>query len=326
MITTTAAENAGEAQIQLAEAAQPDPGLDESGELVEMFAGIAAGYVRPVRQFLTRLRAGPTSGDWIEISLPAVSMVARSARTMGLQSMGATLGAFENLLKKASEKQARVIEGELRASILLAYQDLAEAVPAAFACEDDDQKDGVILHLLLRQVPDVGTVSVDKIFGAGLTSVEMLERARPRDIALTTGIPLRLSERICQALDDYRAESRARLSWTSPGDWAGVLSPVVTGIEEHHREFDRLEGADDRPEAAADRRKHRRGRQESALRVDMLLAEMGEVHLVDELQRLSFERRIARLRDFLGSLNGAQKPFDLAGLAAEDLRGVAGHG
>jgi hypothetical protein len=253
-------------------------------------------------------------------------MVARFARNMGLGSMGETLGAFEGLLRKAAKDQVQVIDGYLRESILGTYRSLAEFLPAAFASEDHNQQDSVILHLLLRQIPDVGTVSVDKIFGAGLISVDMLERAKPRDIELATGIPLRLSERICQALDHYRAESRIRLTWTSPEQWLSVLNPVLARIEAHHRDFDRLEGAHVRSEADAHRRRHRRSRQEAALRVDTLLAEMGETRLVDELQRLSFEQRIGRLREFLGSLKGAQGPGELLALAGGYVRGVAGYG
>ncbi|MBI5016121.1 MAG: hypothetical protein HZB55_11645 [Deltaproteobacteria bacterium] len=281
----------------------------ESAEMREMFDGIAAGYVRPVRQFLARLRAGPASSEWLGICLPAVGMLTRSAGSMGLESLSPALGGFESLLRWASDGEATAVDGEVRDEILRAGAELSAVLPLAFAQDDGgDQRDAVLLHCLLRQVPDVGRVSLDKIFSAGLTSLEMLERASPGDLNQTTGVRPRLCERICDGVQTYVAESGARrASAPGPSEWLGLLEPLIVRLSEHHGAYRQcvdaeLQGGDRAPE----KRRHRRGRLYAALRIDALLAEMGEVTLVDELQRLPFDGRLRRLGEFVAALRPAQ--------------------
>jgi hypothetical protein len=75
-----------------------------------------------------------------------------------------------------------------------------------------------------------------------------------------------------------------------------AIEPALRKLESHHAAFQRPEG-----QAAirgASLRAHRRGRTEAALKLNVLLAEMGETQLVDELRRLSFDGRIRRLERF----------------------------
>jgi hypothetical protein len=274
----------------------------ESPETREMFGAIAATYVRPVRQFLTRLQDGPVSTEWLEICLPAVAMVGRSARMMGFASLLPPLDRFEALLREAGGNEA-VVDGANREAILAAFAELSSALPEAFAFQEgEDQRDTVIVHGLLRQVPDVGKVTLDKIFGAGVTTVEMLERANPGDLTQTTGVSSRLSERICEAVAEYCIERDARQGFDSPTLWLDALEPLLADLAAHHAGF--LERKGHAAQDAEARRTHRRARETASLRLSVLLAEMGEVQLVDELQKLSFENRIQRLRAFAAALAG----------------------
>lgn len=302
---TSSPDPAGE--VQPAAVAQEPPSLEsESPETREMFGAIAATYVRPVRQFLTRLHNGPVSTDWLEICLPAVAMVGRSARMMGFASLLPSLDRFEALLREAGDNEA-VVDGANRQALIAAFADLAAALPEAFAFqEQEDQRDTVIVHCLLRQVPDVGKVTLDKIFGAGVTTVEMLERANPGDLTQTTGVSSRLSERICQAVARYCVERDARQGFDSPTLWLDALEPLLADLAAHHAGF--LEQKGHAAQDAQARRIHRKAREIASLRLWILLAEMGEVHLVDELQKLSFENRIQRLRDFTAALAGHGLP------------------
>ncbi len=292
-----------------------EPSLEmESPETREMFGGIAATYVRPVRQFMTRLQGGPVSAEWLEICLPALSMVGRSARAMGFSSLLPTLDHFESLLREAADGNEPVVEGPGREAVLAAFSELAAVLPEAFAFQEgEDQRDTVIVHSLLRQVPDVGKVTLDKVFSAGLTTVEMLERANANDLTQTTGVSPRLSERICEAVAAYCVEREARQGFDAPSMWLEILRPVFADLEEHHAAFQDCGGYG--AEDAAGRRTHRRARETAALRLNVLLAEMGEVQLVDETQRLSFDHRIQRLREFVASLDGR-------GPAGTDLPGM----
>jgi hypothetical protein len=48
-----------------------------------------------------------------------------------------------------------------------------------------------------------------------------------------------------------------------------------------------------------DRRFYRQARQEAQLQINVLLAELGAVELANEIQRLSFEKRVERLQRFI---------------------------
>lgn len=165
-----------------------------------------------------------------------------------------------------------------------------------------------MVHSLLRQVPDVGRVTLDKVFGAGLTTIEMLERANSRDLTVTTGVPARLSDRICGTVQQYSAESRTRQTYTTPEQWLGEIQPILDTLESENRAFRSAEEETDGTEVAAARRLHRRTREHAALQLDVLLAEMGQLGLVDEVQRVPFDARISRLRDFSGSLTRGSGP------------------
>ncbi|MBE0617001.1 MAG: helix-hairpin-helix domain-containing protein [Proteobacteria bacterium] len=285
----------------------------ESPETREMFGGIAATYVRPVRQFMTRLQDGPVSTEWLQICLPAVSMVGRSARMMGFSSLLPSLDRFESLLRDTRDANGASVDGERRKTILGAFTELATILPEAFAFQEgEDQRDAVIAQSLLRQVPDVGRVTMDKVFSAGLTTVEMLERANAYDLTQTTGVSSRLSERICATVAEYCLERDARQGCDAPGMWLEALRPILTDLENHHAAFLNCSGCAD--DDAAGRRAHRRSREAAVLRLNVLLAEMGEDQLVNETQRLSFENRIQRLQKFAASLNGqSPKGADLTG-------------
>jgi len=100
---------------------------------------------------------------------------------------------------------------------------------------------------------------------------------------------------------------------------------VVDTLAAHHGEFQKYSGGDDEgPEDAAQRKLHRRGRQEASLKTNVLLAEMGEVQMVDELQRLPFEGRLLRLKGFLESLAEAADPVSTE--APSLPNGVTRHG
>jgi hypothetical protein len=292
--------------------------LETAPETREMFEGIAAVYVGPVRQFLARLQAGPVSTEWIEMCLPAVSMVGRSATEMGLQDLVPILDQLAACLSRAGRGDATTIDGTLRDAILEVAAQLAALLPQAFgAAEERDQKDGIILHSLLRQVPEVGKVTLDKIFGAGLTSLEMLYHASTQELARTTGVPTHLCDRICQVVQDHRVH-RAVEAVDSITDGLHLLEPIVAELDQHHQAFQNCGG--DRSAGAEARKRHRRARQNAALRTNVLLAEMGQVHLVDEIQRLPFDGRIQRLRDFMASLE--QGPRAKSG----DNRDTSGYG
>jgi hypothetical protein len=292
----------------------PASARDDEAEVQETFGSIAAVYARPVRQFLAQLQDGPVSTERVEICVPAVTMVTNSARNMGLENIAACLENLSSLLLQVRQGSEKTVDGAIREAILRARAELGDVFPQMFLAEEElDPKDSIIIHSLLRQVPDIGTVTLDKIFGAGLTSFEMLERASTDDLAVTTGIPIHLAQRVCQSVQGYRQDRQAFQTFESPVEWQRLLARALAEFDEHHGAFRRSANGDgERPEDVADRKRHRSARQKVAFKIDMLLAEMGEAQLVDRLQRLPFDSRIKELHEFIGSMHVSQTETALA--------------
>jgi hypothetical protein len=310
------------------ESEQPRLELRATPELRETFAAVAAVYVRPLRHFLARLKAGPVATEWVDICLPAVGTVGRSALKMGVTDLGVALDGLATLLSRARADKAKAIDGSAREAILQASSELEKKLPQAFALEEDDsdERDGIIVLSLLRQIPDVGTVTLDKIFGAGLASVELLACANTDDLARTTGISAELSKRVCISVQEYRKESGAIQALDSPVAWLDRIKPALDELELHHEAFLSC-SADDDPgsDAAESRRTHRRKRQTASLRMTVLLAEMGEMQLVNEFQKLPFGRRIEQLRKFVKTFDVAPRPAS-TDHRTDSPNGVAQHG
>jgi hypothetical protein len=176
-------------------------------------------------------------------------------------------------------------------------------MPEAFVVgEEEQQREGIIINSLLMQIPDVGRVTIEKLYRAGLTSLDTLYMARRDDLAVATGIPSYLSERICEKFQAYRT----RLE-NNPRDVADLgqrdrLSKLAAELRRHHEGFQHASANEwSNPALASDKRDYRQQRQSCMLWINVLLAEVGELDLVNELEKLSFDRRVQRLDEYLAS-------------------------
>ena len=57
-----------------------------------------------------------------------------------------------------------------------------------FASLDRSLGEAIIVHALLRQIPDVGKVTLDKVYAAGLGALDLMILAKADDVASATGI------------------------------------------------------------------------------------------------------------------------------------------
>jgi len=268
-----------------------------------LFADIAANYARPVKNFIFELKRGTATKEWIEICRPAMHGISRAAEGMGLSKAARHMVDFESALSLAQTSDQQVLNGELRELLLWCYEDLIKVMPEAFVIgEEEQQREGIIINSLLMQIPDVGRVTIEKLYRAGLTSLDTLYLARKDELAAATGIPTYLTERICEKFQAYRTRRE-----NNPQDVADLgqresLSKLVAELRRHHEGFRRASEHEwSNPELASDKRNYRRQRQSCMLWINILLAEVGELDLVNELEKLSFERRVQRLEQYLAS-------------------------
>jgi hypothetical protein len=272
-------------------------------EVEQLFADIAANYARPVKNFVFELKRGTATKEWIEICRPAMHGITRAAEGMGLSQAAKRMVDFEAALSLAQTSEQRVLSGEIRDLLLWCYEDLTKVMPQAFVVgEEEQQREGIIINSLLMQIPNMGRVSLEKLYRAGLTSLDTLFLARRDDLAVATGIPSLLSERICQKFQIYKAELEGQARDVADSGQRARLAEMLTYLRQQHEGFQQAsenEWAD--PNLAEEKKAFRYQRQACVLQINVILAEMGELDLVTELQKLSFDRRIRRLEEFLGS-------------------------
>jgi len=273
--------------------------------LRELFTDIAAGQAAPVRSFIGDLRAGTATGEWLQICRPVMANLFESATSLGLNDATPPMSEFVSALDLAAEGREGKdgpIDGAARDTLLEAYSALIEALPDVFALGGTvSRRETMLLHALLKQVPGVGIVTFDALYGVGLTSVEALSQASPENLSSTTGIAGPLCHAICAGLREHRLELERSAHLPAKQRIAKRLSELLRALVVEHEAFLHLSEEAGFDEAyAARKRAARRDRDLCALKIEATLVEMGEVDCAEALRVLSFDRRIEHLEKFLG--------------------------
>jgi hypothetical protein len=269
----------------------------------ELFASIAANYSRPVKNFIFELKRGTATKDWLQICQPVMSSIIDGAESLELRVVAQRMVDFREALSLAAAHEGRVLDEESRELILSCYEELVEVLPDTFVLgEDDRRRESIIIHSLLRQIPEVGHVTLEKLYGAGLTSLDALFLATKGDLGVASGVPEWLCERICERVRLHRHQLEGAAPETAQVDHRARLVELLGELRRQQDEFHEISAQDrSTPELAAAKRECLRNRQTCALQINVLLAEMGEVGLIEELRKLGVERRIEQLERYLGA-------------------------
>jgi hypothetical protein len=274
---------------------------DDQAVIENLFADIAANYARPIKNFIFELKRGTATKDWVEICRPAMQGIMRSAKGMGLGVAAQRMMDFEAALGLAYKGEQRILSKELIHLLLWCYEDLVKVMPQAFVIgEEEQQREGIIINSLLKQIPDVGVITIEKLYRAGLTTLDALYLAKKDDLAIATGISTELSEVICLKFKAYRLGLASNDRDVGDLGQRSRLTQMVSELRLQHEAFVHAsENEWSNPLLASAKREFRQQRQSCVLWINVLLAEVGELDLVNELQKMSFERRIQRLEEYI---------------------------
>jgi hypothetical protein len=273
--------------------------ITDLGEVRSLFAQLATNHVRPVRDFLMDLRWGEATIEWIDVCEPSLKSLRRAADKLELAELCAALDAFSSAMAAARAAGTRAIEGDPRTALIASHDKLAEVMPQAFALDSErSQRETVILQSLLLQVPDVKKVTADKLFAAGLTTLEAMLLANPADLAATTGIDLAVATRIVNRFREYHAQMKSRVPDATHGPERKRLAELTTRLRREHEEYEAA-ALSWSAEASEKKKELRSIRTRTLLEIQVLLARLGEVGRLKEIDRLPFERKLAELESFL---------------------------
>ena len=273
----------------------------DKASLRELFGGIAGNHSRPVKNLVFELRRRTATKEWVEICRPVMTTLIQAAEATGLAEAARRMTDFDEALSLAASGAEPGIDETARELVLSCYDEMAQALPEAFQQgEDERRRETIIIHALLKQIPDVGHVTFQRLFGAGLTTLEALFLASEEDLVLTTGIPDRLCARICARMRDYRHELQKERAASGEGERREQLRRLLDELRQEHQGYEEAAAREWTDPALAERkREHRQGRQICALKIEVLLADMGEPDLAEQVQRMPFGLRIEALERFL---------------------------
>src|SRR5215471_4846889 len=276
----------------------PAPHLGSVAEVRDLFMALAANHMRQVRDFMIGLKWGEAPREAVILCEAATQSLLRAAKEMELGDLCAGLESYAKTLRQMSSAEEAISNGSAHAALVSSYAKLAEQLPDVFALEGEQgQREAIIVHSLLQQVPDVRKVTIDKIYAAGLTGLDVLFSARPDEIAATTGISESLAALIVEKFKRYREDAK-KLADVRHEAERKRLGELLGSLRDVHREYEHnASGWSD--EAQARKKELRQTRNEAFLQIKVLLARLGEVGRLNELERLPFDRKIEELEKYL---------------------------
>ncbi|MBN2196351.1 MAG: zinc-ribbon domain-containing protein [Polyangiaceae bacterium] len=294
--------------VQRPGTAAKDPTSEEYREVQALFTQIAATHMGPVRDFMIELKLGEPPREWLDLVLPAVRSLRGSATGMGVADLGTELDTFIAALEAASHLDDLYVGGETREQLLTAYKGLIGVMPTAFDLDEErDRREPIIVQSLLRQVPDVRKVALDKLYAAGLTSLAMYYVAKPFDIAEAAGLSREVSARIIERFVQHRCEIAELTPDATRTREHAKLDLLAAKLREQNTTFE-VASRDRSKRVAEERRRLRAARNETVLQINVLLARLGEVALVNRLERLPFAAKVQALDEYLEEARHKNSP------------------
>jgi hypothetical protein len=250
---------------------------------------------------MMELELGDPPREWLQVCTPAVTSLAKSASGMSLTDLTGALKELEVALDQTAQAPGTGIEGPQREAMKKAYGRLIELLPNAFAVDEErDRREPIIVQSLLKQLPEVRKVQLDKIYSAGLNKLSMFYVAAAGDIADATGLPLQLSQRIVAQFQQYKR--RIASIPPDPGRTGehDKLAALMGRLKQQNTAFDGYSKgwADD---AAREKKRLRNERNETVLEINVLLARLGEVGMVERLERMPFNKKTEELERYFAA-------------------------
>jgi hypothetical protein len=264
----------------------------------DLFAELAKGHVRHVRDFMIDVGAGQAKTEWVGVCEPAIQSLREMGEQLAMPQLVTALEGFSSALASASASLMAVVEGTARQKLLDAYGPLVTAMPSAFALDDvRSAREGVIVQSLLLQLPEVRSVALGRLYKAGLTSLELYYLAKPEEIAQTTGLDIAVAQKIKNKFVHYKKQIESASIDAERSYEHKRLEELAMDLARHHRT---VEGSDD----SKAKREARKAREEVLLEIKVLLARLGETDRLATMDKLPFAEKARELGRYLEKVKG----------------------
>jgi predicted flap endonuclease-1-like 5' DNA nuclease len=212
--------------------AEPAETVEASDELTGLSRRIAGQYAEVVAAFASHAFAGRSGEAALQQVRMAVNALRRLSQATHDDDVLLALDRLDGVLEHHSARGGRARQRFLKdlRDALLALADHLEPADA------DRLRNLVVfdrraLPLLdeLANLPGIGPRRLERLYCAGLFTVEAVGAANPEEIAQVTGLPRPLAERVVEATRQFAGEQRRRVL-TELQERATQLNAALTGI------------------------------------------------------------------------------------------------
>jgi len=301
------AETGNKTEVEPAREALSD---HEKGQLRELFLDIASHYAAPLSRILGELETGRASRQTVEGAMGIFRAIRSSAEKMGFADTADTASNLVDLFSAAEMTGAPPTGPELKA-IRSFYDRLRSLHPRTFPAAAWEPKTGggtqdridldcICLLEELKAIPGLGNKRIERLFEAGLSSLDAMRRATPADLQLVAHAGPTLARRIHASFKKFQRlpppgedgsfgpEVRRRLT---------LYLEILRRSQYHYRKASLEEsyqgaGPQQRRESASLRRR-------ASARILALLAWLGRTGDVASFQKAGYDRRVALLTKLL---------------------------
>ena len=222
----------------------------------ELFTAMAGTHARPIKDFLLELLVGATSKQWLDVARPAAQSIHKAATELGQPELVAALGSFNEALESAAKGFGTKVEGAERDGIIKAHAALSAALPQAFdLVKERDQREPLVVRHLLLQVPGVHKVTIDKLYAAGLASLDALCRSSIDDLVQLGRLEREGADAILSRFRQYWNERAAQPVHKTEEKARKKLATLLEQLGLAHEAFQRAEADEDREKKRDARRR-----------------------------------------------------------------------
>jgi hypothetical protein len=266
------------------------------------FEDLAVAHLRPLRNMMIDLKWGEPVTSWLDLARPALKSLRQMAEQVELADLVKGIDGFSAALDKAVQGGAGTSVEQTRDPLLAAYAPLIKALPRAFELDGErDRREPIIVQSVLRQVPVLEPLMVQRLYAVGLGRLDTLLRATAEEIAVVADLPAAVASAVVAKVQELRrgADGAADLA-----NARRAVQPLVRSLETSQHSYEKA-AAGWSSEAVAQKRRHRQQREQSFLQIKVALARAGEVDLVQRMETLPYARRIDELERYLREAAGA---------------------
>lgn len=271
--------------------------------VLETFAAVAREHGRPLRELMFQLAVGSTPRSWAQACRPLLHPLQDAAEQIGCTELAEALQGLEAALADAVSAGVsdEPIDAAASATIHAAYEQLRVQLPDVFSpSSGGDSRRRVLFESLLLQLPALHRRTIAKLYAAGLSTITQLSRAEPDELSVVVhGLDRELARAIIEHLQRFERERVGVDPASLRGHVHARMRNALGKLGQLQVEFERSESDADHHHGQPRKKAVRRAREAAVLELQRLLAELGDLALIEELKRLPVRAKLRRLHTYL---------------------------